>query len=99
MSTQDDRYGALTTELMAERARTLGRAGERLERALAALEKRGSDPAAREDAVWDAADAAFCYIVQREVMGIRDSEAALTFYRVPLEVRRLVGVRRPPRAG
>jgi hypothetical protein len=98
MSTQDERYAALTQELMAERARTLGRAGERLERAVAALGLHGADARALEDAVWEAADAAFCYIVQRGAMGIRDSESALGFYRVPEQVRRRMGARRPQRA-
>lgn len=97
MSTQDDRYAALTSELMAERARTLGRAGERLERAVAALEAHAGDAIARHDALWEAADAAFCYVVQREVMGMRDSASALSFYRVPHEVQRLMGARRPAR--
>lgn len=97
MSTQDDRFAALTTELMAERAQTLGRAGERLERAIAALEAKAPGSAgAREDALWEAADAAFCFIVQREVLGMRDSNATLDFYRVPHAVRRLMGARRPP---
>ena len=95
MTTKDDRYAALTAELVAERARTLGRAGERLERAIGALDMKDED--ADSDAIWDAADAAFCYIVQREVMGLRDSESALSFYRVPIAVRQRIGARRPQR--
>jgi len=95
MSSQDDRFEALTSELVAERARTLGRAGERLERAIASLEARSAGEPARQDALWEAADAAFCYVVQREVLGMRDSASALAFYRVPHEVQRLMGARRP----
>jgi len=97
MTTKDDRYAALTAEIVAERARTLGRAGERLERAIAALDLQDQDGDSDADAIWDAADAAFCYIVQREVMGLRDSESALSFYGVPLAVRQRIGARRPLR--
>jgi hypothetical protein len=92
----DAALSGLEYELMAEAAQSLGIAGRRMEDALAAL---AACPAtarvsARQALVDAAADAAFGYVVQRESMGFRDTDAALDLYAVPHEVRARLGARR-----
>lgn len=86
----DTAMAALESELMAEAAASLGRAGTRLERALAALAACPAGELRRE--LLDAAGvAAYGYVVQRESLGMRDSAAALDLYGVPEEVRLRMG--------
>lgn len=78
-------------ELLEEQAASLGRQGARLETALAALRAHeGEDRAAVLAA---AADAAWCFFVQREVMGLRDRTAVVAQYQIPREVLVRIGAR------
>jgi len=81
----------LRYELLQEQAASLGRQGERLERALAAL--RDADTGSRPAALTAAADAAWCFFVQREVMGLRDRTAVIAQYAIPREVLNRIGAR------
>ena len=78
-------HARIQEELVREKASALGRAGERLEAALAELTaigrawRRAADAAERErlvrdyDAAWRAADAArLALLGQREAVGLRD---------------------------
>lgn len=90
----DTAFAALESELMAEAAASLGRAGTRLERALAALAACDASRRELRGELLDAAGAAaYAYIVQREALGMRDSSAALDVYEVPEEVRVRMGRR------
>jgi hypothetical protein len=81
----------LQHELLAEQAASLGRMGEKLETALAAL--RQADELARPAALRSAADACWCFFVQREVMGLRDRAAVIAHYGIPREVLNRIGAR------
>ncbi|MCW5697579.1 MAG: hypothetical protein KIS96_12710 [Bauldia sp.] len=81
---------ALEAEILAERAASLARAGERLERAVAALGAAAGDAPERA-ALRDAArEALWALIVQREACGFRDSDGVIAAYGVPAEVSALV---------
>jgi len=82
----------LRYELLEEQAHSLGRAGRKVETALAALEAhpggegRGALLKAAADAVWG-------FLVQREVMGLRDRAQVIAQYRIPREVLVRIGAR------
>jgi hypothetical protein len=87
---------ALDYEIAQEQASALGRMGRALEAALAALADHesagGGDGAARARLVQDASDALWCFMVQREAMGLRDPRPVLRDDRVPAEVHSRMGV-------
>ena len=87
---------ALDYEIAQEQASALGRLGRALEAALAALADydrathRSADArhrAARAKLVQHAGDALWCFIVQRESIGLRDPRPVMRAYRVPVEVQ------------
>ena len=78
-------------ELLEEQAASLGRQGARLERALAALHAHRGE--GRGQLLAEAADAAWCFFVQREVMGLRDRAAVIAQYEIPREVLVRIGAR------
>jgi hypothetical protein len=101
---------ALDYELAQEQAASLGRAGRTLEEALAALaacepnrEQNGHTgrDAARAALVAAAGHALWCFMVQREAIGLRDPRPVIRDYRVPAEVQNRMGVVAPalPRHG
>ena len=83
---------AFRHELLEEQASSLGRAGRKVEAALAALaahpggEGRPAVLKAATDAVW-------AFLVQREVMGLRDRTAVVAQYGIPREVMVRLGAR------
>ena len=95
---------ALDYEIAREKASALGRLGRRLEAALAALaafdaqheDAASASPAIRrkrrEELVESAGEVLWCFIVQREACGLRDSARAMRDYRVPAEVRLRMGI-------
>jgi hypothetical protein len=101
------RENALEYEIVQEQAAALGRLGRTLEAALRTLSAYdagkvgsggalsrplGSLPASRKQLLEEAGYALWCFIVQREACGLRDQEAVVREYRVPIEVRNRVGV-------
>jgi hypothetical protein len=100
------REDALDYEIVQEQAAALGRLGRPLEAALAALSnydrahaERGEDPAlassgasVRAGLVQDASYALWCFIIQREVCGLRDLRLVVREYGVPAEVQNRMGV-------
>ena len=98
------RESALDHEIAQEQAAALGRLGRALEAALAALsehdgvhadsgDRPGQAPAgaARERLLRDASNALWCFVVQREAVGLRDQRAIMREYRVPIEVQNRMG--------
>jgi hypothetical protein len=94
---------ALDYEIAREKASNLGRLGRRLEATLAALaafdaqvdeEVIGSSRhrKERETLVAEAGEVLWCFIVQREACGLRDSTRAMRDYGVPAEVRLRMGI-------
>jgi hypothetical protein len=83
---------SLHYELMEEQAHSLGRAGRKVEDALAALAAHpGGDE--RAELVKAAADAVWGFLVQREVMGLRDRAQVVAQYGIPREVLVRIGAR------
>ena len=80
---------ALRYELLEEQAAALGRSGAKLEAALAAL--RAHEGEGRAVALKAAADAAWGFFVQREVLGLRDRTAVIAQYDIPREVLNRMG--------
>ena len=79
-------------ELMEEQAQSLGRAGRKVEAALAALRDHPGGEG-RAEALKAAADAVWGFLVQREVMGLRDRAQVVAQYAIPREVLARVGAR------
>jgi hypothetical protein len=89
-------------ELAQEMASALGRHGRALDAALTALRAfdasatPGStgpgDRSTRTMLVRTAADAFWCFIVQREACGLRDAQVVLEYYKVPSDVLRQAGI-------
>jgi len=93
---------ALDYEIAQEQASALGRLGRALEAALAVLSEydraRNSERcAARSKLVQDAGDALWCFMVQREAIGLRDPRRVIREYRVPAEVQNRMGALAGPR--
>jgi hypothetical protein len=104
MNSSKVRERALGYEIAQEQAAALGRLGRALEAALAALSEHdgrhahsGDRPhqahasAARERLLRDASNALWCFVVQREAVGLRDQRAIMREYRVPIEVKNRMG--------
>ena len=108
----------LDYEIAQEQAAALGRLGRAHDVALTALADYDRTPAgpgkeepaaltvaaatARAQLVQQAADALWCFVIQREVCGLRDQRLVIRDYRVPREVQNRMGVfgagSRPPTA-
>lgn len=81
----------LRYELMEEQAHSLGRAGRKVEQALAALAAHDGED--RAVVLKAAADAVWSFFVQREIMGLRDRAAVIAHYAIPREVLNRLGAR------
>lgn len=81
----------LQTELMAEKAASLGRAGKRVEKTLAVLRQASAEE--RPAALKAAADAVWSLFVQREIGGQRDQKPVIAIYGIPKEVLVRLGAR------
>ncbi len=89
----------LQYEILQEKAAVLARLGRRLQSALDALAafdaSGGAGAAGERDALVGAAgEALWYYVVQREVLGLRDGETVMRELRVPREVRLRMGLNR-----
>ena len=92
----------LQYEILQEKAATLARLGRRLQAALdalAAFDAAGGAgaPGERDALVGAAGEALWYYVVQREVLGLRDAETVMRELQVPREVRLRMGLNRPRR--
>ena len=87
------RVVALDYEIVQEQTSALGRLGRALETALAEHNRDDAgNRAARAKLVQDASDALWCFMVQREAVGLRDPRPVIRAYRVPVEVQNRMGV-------
>ena len=82
---------ALQYEVAEEQAAALGRMGRKAEAALAKLRAHEGD--GRAEVLKAAADAVWCFFVQREVMGLRDRAQIVADYQIPREVMVRLGAR------
>lgn len=89
----EDGEAVLRYELFEEQAVSLGRAGRRVEDALARLRAHAADDEARRELLRAASDAVWCFFVQREAMGLRDRAAVVAQYGIPREVLVRLGAR------
>jgi len=94
-SSRRSRVAALDYEIAQEQVAALGRMGRALEAALAALaaheRSHGERGAKRKKLIEEASDALWCFMVQREAMGLRDPRPVLRDYGVPAEVHNRMG--------
>ena len=81
----------LNYEVLAEQAQSLGRMGRKAEAALAALKAHEGE--GRAEVLKAATDAVWCFLVQREVMGLRDRAQIVAQYQIPREVMARLGAR------
>ena len=81
----------LRYELLQEQAASLGLAGRKVEKALAALREHEGE--GRAEVLKAAADAVWGFLVQREIMGLRDRAAIVAEYGIPREVMNRIGAR------
>jgi hypothetical protein len=84
----------LDAEILSEKAASLGRAGARVEVALAKL----NDPdvvqdLGRDALLKDAADAVWSFFVQREACGLRDQRPIIADMKIPRAVLARLGAR------
>ena len=82
---------AFRHELLEEQAASLGRMGGKAQAALERL--RDHQGEGRAEVLKAAADAVWCFFVQREVLGLRDRAAVIAQYDIPREVLARLGAR------
>jgi hypothetical protein len=97
--TEGGELDVLQYEILQEKAAVLARLGRKLQSALdalAAFDAAGDAGAAgeRDALVGAAGEALWYFVVQREVLGLRDSDAVMRELRVPREVRLRMGLNR-----
>jgi hypothetical protein len=90
--TQDSALDLLGHEILAEKAASLGRAGQRVEAALARLREAGESEE-RVVLLKAAAEAVHAYFIQRELCGLRRHDAAIREYDIPRAVLARLGAR------
>lgn len=90
-SGEGDGPDILGYEILAEKASSLGRAGEHVEAALARL-REGSEQG-RPALLKAAAEAVHAYFIQRELCGLRRHDAAIRDYDIPKAVLARLGAR------
>ncbi len=85
----DAAFNVLETDLMAEKAASLGHHGRLVEQAMAALrafDAAPGDPEERLKLVKAAARHVWAFLVQRELCGLRDQKQIIRDYGIPGEV-------------
>ena len=88
----DRAMDAFHTEVLAEKAASLGRAGRSLASKLALLAE-ASPSVDRNSLVKDAADAAHGYFIQRELCGLFSHQTIIEDYEIPREVLARMGAK------
>jgi hypothetical protein len=86
---RDSGADVLGSEILAEKASSLGHHGRLVEQALQALrahDETGGGEEARRDLVRRAAREVWAFLVQRELCGLRDQREVIRFYGIPPEV-------------
>lgn len=82
----DQGSSVLDSEILAEKASSLGHHGRLVEQALIALRAFEGAPEERLELVKKAAREVWAFFVQRELCGLRDQKEIVRFYNIPQEV-------------
>lgn len=82
---QESALDLLGHEILAEKAAALGRAGQRVDEALAKLRENG-EGGDRNRLLKEAAEAVHAYFIQRELCGLRKHDAVIREYDIPRAV-------------
>jgi hypothetical protein len=82
----------LDSEMLAEKASSLGHHGRLVEKALAELRACSPEAEDRPAVRAKAAQAVWAFFVQRELCGLRDQREVIRFYDIPQEVLVRLGV-------
>lgn len=86
-------HGALDYEIAAEKASSLGRAGDAVAKAMTQLGAFDGEAAERGLLLRQAADAVWAYFIQRELCGLRRHDDAIREYGITREVLVRLGAR------
>ena len=89
----DGSLDALSFEILAEKAASLGRAGQRAESCLAKLRDHHEKDDERETLVVEASEAVYAYFIQREVCGFRRHDEIIREFAIPKEVLARLGAK------
>ena len=89
----DGSLDALSFEILAEKAASLGRAGQRAESCLAKLCDHHEKDDEREKLVVEASEAVYAYFIQREVCGFRRHDEIIREFAIPKEVLARLGAK------
>ena len=81
----------LETELLGEKAYSLGLAAKSVEKALAKLNAYKGAESDRARLVQPTADAVHAFFIQREMMGFTDHNHPIEYYKIPNDVLSRVG--------
>lgn len=81
----------LDHEIAAEKAASLGRAGDRVQRVLRQLAETEKGAPGHATLVKDAAEAVYAYFIQRELSGLRRHHDVIREYGIPREVLARLG--------
>jgi hypothetical protein len=92
-----DGVSLLDSEILAEKASSLGHHGRLVEQTLAALRAFEGDPEERLQLVRKAAREVWAFFVQRELCGLRDQKEIIRFYDIPQDVLVRLGAMEPKR--
>ncbi|AZO61560.1 MAG: hypothetical protein EOQ55_15635 [Mesorhizobium sp.] len=87
---QESALDLLGHEILAEKAAALGRAGQRVDEALAKLRENG-EGGDRNRLLKEAAEAVHAYFIQRELCGLRKHDAVIREYDIPRAVLARLG--------
>ena len=90
-SVGEKRQLAVEAEIRGEKAAALGDAARRVEAALGRYRDAEPGSAEREQLLHAAADAVWGFLIQRELMGLRDREQIIAYYAIPSEVLNRTG--------
>ena len=82
----DQGINLLESEMLADKASSLGHHGRLVEQAMAELRAFQGAPEARRALVKKAAREVWAFLVQRELCGLRDQKEIIRFYGIPPEV-------------
>ena len=93
----DQGINLLESEMLADKASSLGHHGRLVEQAMAELKAFEGAPEQRLELVKKAAQEVWAFFVLREICGLRDQKEIIRFYDIPPEVLVRLGAMEPKR--
>src|SRR5262245_1411694 len=93
VSLRDTSFDSLGYEILAEKAASLGRAGQHAELCLARLRDYRAEDGERAPRVKLAAAAVYGYVIQREICGLRRHDEIIRDFAIPREVLARLGAK------